>query len=366
MKKVYLISFIWMLTASLFSAKAQVSGMPAGYITVAPTISTAANPVWYNMMATNADVLRVNRYLYYDGTNLKTDAFNSGIADNIQHDKYLWRLEQGTSNGYVRIINKSSGKELFLPAASITNTFVTVANEGVNWKMAASTTIAGSISPVAGQYAFNYEGWTDNRFLNAGDGINMNWGVVSFNTSGSTGRSSGWFFYPVTSTKTVTFSQPENGALTVTATNGTSTPTVLTSGGSVLTGTVANVSLTPASGYHLSMLSVNGNDVTAAVAEGSYKFSVNANATITANFSVTTGTSGIEMKNGLTPNPFRNSFSIDNKTVGSKVFIFDITGKQVMVSANATVNTSTLQNGTYIIKYTSASGTPKTVKAVKE
>lgn len=365
MKKVYFISFIGVLIASIFSTNAQqVTGMPAGYITVAPTISTAANPVWYNLMATNTDAARVNRYLYYDGTNLKTDGLNSGISDEIQHDKYLWRLEQGASEGYVKIINKSSGKQLFLPTTAGTNSIVTVADGGINWKIASSVSISGSLA-VTGQYAFNYEGGADNRFLNAGDGISMNWGVLSFNATGSTSKSSGWFFYPVTTTKTITYTQPEDGSISVTATNGTPTPAPVASTGNVLVGTLASVCLTPVSGYTVSTLNVNGVDVTSSIIDGVYKFTVNTNTTITANYSLTTGTVNSEIKKGISPNPFRNELKINNKLERSKIILFDITCKIILESEDATLNTSPLQKGTYIIKYETAEGS-KTEKAIKE
>lgn len=353
--------------ASIFVANAQVSGMPAGYITVAPTVSTESAPVWYNMMATNTDAARVNRYLYTDGTVLKTDLFNSpGITDAIQQDKYLWRLEQGTGGAnYVVLVNKLTGKKLFGDVALASNGVVSVANTGIEWKMAAASAV--TTGTVSGQYCFNYESAGNIygiRYLNAGDGVTMSWNVLVFNGAGSPAKSSGWFFYPVTTTKAVTFEQPENGTIAVSATNGTTTPSALTSGTSVLVGTVATVNLTATSNYRLNELTVNGVDVLSQVVNNVYQFTVNADATIVAGFSLSTATNIANQNKDVYLNPLTNELNIDQKVAGSNVYIYDVTGKQAMVSNQNSLNVSSLSNGIYMVKFTTANGT-KMVKVIK-
>lgn len=204
MKKFNLISFV-LAAAAIFTnttANAQVTGMPAGYLTEPPTVSTALAPVWYNMMSSNLVAERANRYLSYDGTTLITEQFNEGIGEGIQADKYTWRLEAGTSGaGYVVLVNKGTGKKLFAATDAVTNGIVSAEDVGVEWKMGASLDLAGAAATaVEGQYYFNFEGGADNRFLNAGDGTTYLWGMIVFNVEGSTNKSSGWFFYPATTT----------------------------------------------------------------------------------------------------------------------------------------------------------------------
>lgn len=367
MKKKYLFSLALGLLSSLSITKAQVSGMPSGFITVAPTVSTEAAPVWYNMMASNTDLVRANRYMYTDGTVLKTDLFNSpGITDALQHDKYLWRLEQGPSGAnYVVFVNKLTGKKLFGDAAVASNGLITVGNTGIEWKMAAASAV--TTGTVAGQYCFNFESLNNTygiRYLNAGDGVTMSWNVLVFNGAASPAKSSGWFFYPVTTTKTVTFEQPANGTVAVSATNGTATLSSLTSGSSVLVGTVATVNLTAAPNYYLNVLTVNGVDILSQVVNNTYQFTVNADASVVAGFSLSTAINTSKQDKNVFPNPFTNELRVANKLAGSTIYLFDVTGKQVMVSSENSLNTAALSAGIYMVKFTTANGT-KMLKVIK-
>ncbi|MCX6307544.1 MAG: IPT/TIG domain-containing protein, partial [Bacteroidia bacterium] len=295
-------TFLVVCCLSIMCANAQVTGMPTGYITITPTISTSAAPVWYNMMATNTDAARVNRYMYYDGTSLKTDLFNApGITDALQHDKYMWRLEQGgTGASYVLFVNKSTGKRIYADAGIASNGVLTMAVSGIEWKMAAASTV--TTGTVAGQYCFDF--LPSIRYLNAGDAT-TSWGILVFNGAASPAKSSGWFFYPVTTTKTVTFAQAANGTIALTATNGTATPSTLTTGNAVVVGTVTTVAITAATGYRLGTLTVNGTDVTAQVTNSSYSFPVNVNATVAATFTLNTPTI-----TSFTPTLQRNGSSV--------------------------------------------------------
>lgn len=361
MKKKYLFSLI----ASFISASVVFAGAPlTNYSTIPPVISTAAAPVWYNLMSCNyADVVRNNRFLHYDGTNLKTDGYDLGINDDIQHDKYLWRLEQGTTGaGYVILINKLTGKKIYADASIASDGVIDIGDTGIEWKMATAIS-TGAAGALTSQYCFNFEG-SGLRYLNAGDGINKAWSMLVFNGAGSPAKSSGWFFYPVTTNKTVTFAQPDNGTITVTATNGTTTPTTLTTGNSVLIGTVATVSLTAANGYQVSTLTVNGADVTAQITNGTYLFPVNADATIAATFATSTTTAISTVKNSNALYISGNTLNIDGRLNNSTVTIYDICGKEALTSTEATINTSSLKKGIYVVKYSTSEGI-KTAKITK-
>lgn len=367
MKKIYLLLLAIGVIAPKFSANAQVSGMPAGYITSAPSVSTAENPVWYNTMSTNTDAARVNRYMYSDGTVLKTDLYNSpGITDALQHDKYLWRLEQGPSGAnYVVFVNKLTGKKLVGDVALGNNGVISVADNGIEWKMAAASAV--TTGTAAGQYCFNFESLNNTygiRYLNAGDGVSMNWNVLVFNGAGSPAKSSGWFFYPVTTNKTVTFAQPANGTITVTGTNGTSTAPTVTSGSQVLVGTVATVTVAPSNGYQLSTLTVNGADVTAQITNGTYLFPVNTDATIAATFTAGTATAVTAIKNSNAPYISGNTLNIDGRLSNSTVSVYDLCGKQALSTNQSTINISSLVKGIYVVKYSTSEGI-KTAKITK-
>lgn len=363
MKKSYILFFLitWMMSS--FQLKSQVVDMPAGYITTEPTVSTAENPVWYNLMASNTDAARKNRYLSWNETALLTELFNSpGITDNLQSDKYLWRLEQGVSGaGYVVLINKSSGKKLFLESTAVTNAAVTASEQGVQWKIGASSGMTTGTVP--GQFYLNFEGGADKRFLNAGDGVSMQWKVLVFNTTGSCAKSSGWFFYPVTSTKSIIFPQVENGHIEVNATNGTSTLASVSTTGTVLAGTTATVTLHPNTGCKVDSLKINGVNVTADLDNYTYKFTVNSDVTISAVFGILTNTQTLTEKS-VYPNPFNNQLNISNKTSGSIARLMDITGKIVVETSENLIETSHLNAGYYILQYSGKDGI-NTLKLIK-
>jgi hypothetical protein len=245
------------------------------------------------------------------------------------------------------------------------NGVVSVADNGIEWKMAAASAV--TTGTIAGQYCFNFESLNNTygiRYLNAGDGVTMNWNILVFNGTGSPAKSSGWFFYPITTTKTVTFVQPSNGTIGITGTNGTSIAPVITSGNSVLIGTVATITVAPSNGYQLSTLTVNGSDVTASVVSGAYKFTVNDNSTVAATFTSSTATSISLVKKSKAPYISGNTLTIDGRLNNSAVTIYDAFGKQALTSTESTINTSSLKKGAYIVKYSTAEGL-KTSKITK-
>lgn len=195
---------LMVITADL---KAQVSGMPEGYLTDFPVISTAENPVWYNMMSSNyplpAQEQRKNRYMYWDGTTLGGEKIDAGITAEIQNDKYMWRLEQApTSNDathkYVYLVNKIANEQITFFDAGVATPPVTMSSQGIQLKMGTSQELKDlalftNEIPVVGQfYLLNESVSPTISLLN----ISGTFGLIWFNAYPSTTKSSGWFFYP--------------------------------------------------------------------------------------------------------------------------------------------------------------------------
>ncbi len=366
MKKLNSFLFALILVVSSTGLKAQMPNLPAGSVAT-PEVSTAASPVWYNMMSSHLTAAdRQNRFLTLaaDGDVLTSEKIDGGILEANQNDKYLWRLEAGVSGeGYVYIVNKASGKRLFGIATLASNGSLTVDYSGVEWKFqtAAST---GQTGTTPNQYVFNFEGLATKRYLNVGDNLgNAGYKVVVF-TAG-TQNASGWFLYPITSTKTVNFAQPSNGTVEVRATNGTSTLSTLTSGGSVIVGTQVTVTLTPNSGYSLVSLTVNGVDVTTQVLTNQYKFNVNSNATIAVAYSKITAVKTATTSEGFYPNPFISCLKVENALEGSRIYLIDLNGKEILSTNLTSINTEKVNKGAYILRYTTDKGN-QSAKVVKE
>ena len=129
-----------------------------------PQVSTAEEPIWYQIMNAHTAEARKDRYMAYD-TN--TDAtYTKALrvekpAD--QSDKFLWRLEDAG------ILEKE-----YFTASATGSQFVIAPSGNAN-----------------GSYSIKYEG-DDSYLLNAQDGT---WGVVLYNAGIGTG--SGWYFYKV-------------------------------------------------------------------------------------------------------------------------------------------------------------------------
>lgn len=365
MKKNYIFgAFVALLTFVSLSVFAQpYTDMPAGFLTTPPTVSTAELPVWYNMMSTNGDERKIS-YMYFDGTNFKTEQKLTGITDEIQHDKYLWRLETGAKgDGYVVFVHKTSGARI-TGSALVNNSTLTMGETGVQWYMQAASAVAGSTTN--GQYCFNFDGPTPILLLNAGiaaDPYLRN--ILVFNGSASVAKSSGWFFYPVTSTKTVTINSPENGTITATATNGTPVQSTITTGSSVLVGTKVTVSVNPASGFVIQALTVNGNDVTASLSEGKYSFNVNADATIEAVFTVSTVNPSTSLLSGVYLNPLTNHLTFFDRVENTEATIYNVTGKRIAGSNTSEIDLSDVQAGVYFVRYMTSTGV-ESVRFIKK
>lgn len=213
MKKQYFLTLaliICLLTGLSTTTQAQVTGMPAGYTTDFPQISTAQNPIWYSIMSSNYGTnieQRRNRFIYWDGTTFGADKIDAGITSANQSDKYLWRLEQAVSTNddnykYVYLVSKYDGKKVGDATAP-----VLVTDGAVELKLGKSQKIKddGLITaevPVVGQFFLKYEpaGSTDIKLLNTSGTYVQIW----FNAYASVTKSSGWFFYPSVATKVET------------------------------------------------------------------------------------------------------------------------------------------------------------------
>lgn len=213
MKKHYSLFFAFAFLMLMFSTtdlKAQVSGMPDGYLTDFPVISTAENPVWYNMMTSNyplpAQEQRKNRFMYWDGTALGSEKIDAGITAATQNDKYMWRLEQApTSNDathkYVYVVSKVDNQQVsFSNDAAVTNPPVTMSTQGIQLKMGTSQELKDlgkftNEAPVTGQFYMENESVSPTiSLLNIGGSTAF--APIWFNAYPSVTKSSGWFFYP--------------------------------------------------------------------------------------------------------------------------------------------------------------------------
>lgn len=210
MKKHYLsivASAFLMLVSIATNLNAQVSGLPAGYITDFLQVSTAQNPVWYNVQTSNYNTTadRNNRYLFWDGTTLGSEQFNTGITYAEQQDKFQWRLEQGETTStetikYVYLVSRYDGKRVSAIVENTTSGAITTSELGIELKMGTSQSAKdeGRFTneiPVPGQFYLQYEAAATLSLLNVG-GVDKSYSIILFNAWPSVTKSSGWFFYP--------------------------------------------------------------------------------------------------------------------------------------------------------------------------
>jgi len=210
MKKQYfsiLASALLMLVSISTNLNAQVSGLPEGYLVDFPQVSTAQNPIWYNMQTSNYNTTadRNNRYLFWDGTVLGTDKLDLGITFENEQDKYLWRLEQGPTTStettkYVYLVSKFDGKRVSSIVENATTGAITTSDLGEEFKMGTTQSAKdeGRFTneiPVAGQFYLQYEAAATLSLLNVG-AADKSFSIILFNAWPSVTKSSGWFFYP--------------------------------------------------------------------------------------------------------------------------------------------------------------------------
>ena len=241
-----------------FSVKAAVNPI-AGCVD--PQVSTAEEPVWYTIMSSHlTDADRQNRFLVWDGTRLKTEKFDSGILESQLENKYLWRLEKGSADNKVYIVNRA-GMRVFAEAGispnTGANTLLTVTETGVEWVMALSSS-TGQPDCADKQYCFNYLGASAQpAYLNAMDSQNGDtqkaYGVTVYEMG--VHQASGWFFYKAElPAYNVTYEGTVVGGSFVVK-NGDA---IVESGSSVEEGTWLTVEATPDVNYQVKAIKVNG------------------------------------------------------------------------------------------------------------
>ena len=228
---------------------------------VDPQVSTAEEPVWYTIMSSHlTDADRQNRFLVWDGTRLKTEKFDSGILESQLENKYLWRLEKGSADNKVYIVNRA-GMRVFAEAGispnTGANTLLTVTETGVEWVMALSSS-TGQPDCADKQYCFNYLGASAQpAYLNAMDSQNGDtqkaYGVTVYEMG--VHQASGWFFYKAElPAYNVTYEGTVVGGSFVVK-NGDA---IVESGSSVEEGTWLTVEATPDVNYQVKAIKVNG------------------------------------------------------------------------------------------------------------
>lgn len=247
---------------------------------VDPEISNDAAPKWYTVMSSHMTATdRQNRFLVWDGTRLKTEKFETGIPEDQLEDKYLWRLEQGSTNNKVYIVNKT-GLRIYAPDGIENNTLLTMNESGVEWEMKLAKE-TGPADCAEKQYCFNFSGAKISpAYLNAMDFQNNDadkaYGLTIYDAG--VHQASGWFFYEAnaqeTEKYTVTYDAPENGTIHVT----NAQSEVIDSNSSVDAETVLTITATPAEGYVIDYLKVNDIQL-----EGN-TYTVTGNIVITAAF----------------------------------------------------------------------------------
>ena len=241
-----------------FSVKAAVVPVKG---CVDPQISTAEAPVWYTMMSSHmSDVNRQNRFLLWDGLKLRTEKFDEGVPVSQLDDRYLWRLEKGSADNKVYIVNRA-GMRVFAEAGispnTGANTLLTVTETGVEWVMALSSS-TGQPDCADKQYCFNYLGASAQpAYLNAMDSQNGDtqkaYGVTVYEMG--VHQASGWFFYKAElPAYNVTYEGTVVGGSFVVK-NGDA---IVESGSSVEEGTWLTVEATPDVNYQVKAIKVNG------------------------------------------------------------------------------------------------------------
>ncbi len=142
----------------------------------APQVSTADNPIWYQIKNAQIDT-RLDTYIAYTPNGNP----NIHIKKPVDFtDKFLWRLEEST-NGMVKIINKGSEIQIYSDGAN--GTTIIPATIGSDFFVTPSGNTNGSYSI---QYNKN-----STKLLN-GDPQSR---LLLYN--GGVGTGSGWYFYKV-------------------------------------------------------------------------------------------------------------------------------------------------------------------------
>ncbi|MCP9611974.1 T9SS type A sorting domain-containing protein [Coprobacter tertius] len=255
MKRILFRLYVFLPFLFLFEGISYSQVQPVG-IPVDPQVSIDGTEIWYNMMTSHmTESDRQNRFLSWDGTSLVTEKFDAGISADNQAEKYLWKLVRGSTDNMV-YIESMAGKRLFAPAsiASGTNTSLTMDNTGIEWEMKLSSA-TGQSQTATKQYCFNFLGGSTARYLNARDGSGDSPFEVTI-YSGGVHQASGWFFYEAVPA-VITITQPENGTISVTKSDGTD----ITSGATVAVGETLTVNVADGTSLNLKKVLVDGVEI---------------------------------------------------------------------------------------------------------
>lgn len=144
-----------------------------------PQISTAANPIWYQIKNAQTDT-RLNRFIAYEPT-IPAGYISSLRIEKPEDftDKFLWRLEAST-NGQVKLLNKGTNKQITAATGAL-NEVMTVSDAGSDFLIGPSGNANGSLS-------VKYNSAAD-KLINGG----MSFNLLIYNSGIGTG--SGWYFY---------------------------------------------------------------------------------------------------------------------------------------------------------------------------
>lgn len=267
---------VFSLSISLFISTVEAAVTPVAGC-VDPVVSTAADQKWYLMMFSHlTENDRKNRFMYWDGTYLKTAQFLNGMSESDITPDYLWRLESaGDGNDrHVYLVNARDNKRIMVPSnatsennSSNKSTPLVMDETGSVWEYALCSSVGLSNDCADKQYCFDYTGYTgsSNAFLNGcgADNTNTsrNYAVTVYETG--VHQASGWFFYEVDykaefpTSGIVTVNKPENGSLTVKTENGD----VVESGAEIDLNTKLVVEAVADEGYVLHSLFAGSEDI---------------------------------------------------------------------------------------------------------
>ena len=271
----------------------------------APVTSTADSPVWFVMKSSHLTVTdRQNRFMYWNESNnrLECTQHNDGIKLSEISDVYRWRFEDA-GDGNVYIINKATGKSLFVPADASSetgnakvNTPLTLEGTGSKWSFALSSTI-NTTQALSNQYCFDYVDYTEAdraAYLNAMDGqAAIPYGITIYEMGVQ--NASGWFIYEapaIVKNYDITVKKPVNGNLVISYTVNDEMQSIETYNFendsevfSIEEGTVLSISVNPDFDYVLDQILPEGmEEKTGLAGDKYYEYTVTGDATIEATF----------------------------------------------------------------------------------
>lgn len=271
----------------------------------APVTSTADSPVWFVMKSSHLTVTdRQNRFMYWNESNnrLECTQHNDGIKLSEISDVYRWRFEDA-GDGNVYIINKATGKSLFVPADASSetgnakvNTPLTLEETGSKWSFALSSTV-NPTQALPNQYCFDYVDYAEAdraAYLNAMDGqAAIPYGITIYEMGVQ--NASGWFIYEapaIVKNYDITVKKPVNGNLVISYTVNDEMQSIETYNFendsevfSIEEGTVLSISVNPDFDYVLDQILPEGmEEKTGLAGDKYYEYTVTGDATIEATF----------------------------------------------------------------------------------